>query len=196
MTMEKNNDLLDYEGLRDDYIKLTEKIESQSKVSDQLIGEIMKSKLSRTEVWYRRRLAIPLVILALSVSFLILGFNKWYVALVILTGVFEFVADWICFRKLGLRDLMEQDMKTASERVIAHKKARRVADIVEILPALPMLAWTIYIASGNRWDVSMIALFAAFMIFGLLRGAVAARQRGRELEDFIKILGSLDNQTA
>ena len=67
--MEKNNDFLDYEGLRDDYIRLTEKIESQSKVSDQLIGEIMKTKLSRTEVWYRRRLAIPLVILALSVSF-------------------------------------------------------------------------------------------------------------------------------
>ena len=187
--METNIDHSNYEVLRKEYMRLSEKLDEQCKISDKLLEESMKSKLNSTEQWYRRRLMIPVIILVLAVSFIILGLNKWYIALVVLTGVFEFIADRICFRKLGLGDLMEQDMKTASERLIAHKKARRVADVLEIVPAIPMLAWTIYIAAGDKWDYHAIILFAVFVVFAFIRGSKAARQRGRDLEDFVNNLG-------
>ena len=187
--METNTDLSNYDELRKEYMRLSEKLDEQGKVSDRLLKESMKSKLNGTELWYRRRLMIPVIILVLAISFIILGLNKWYIALVVLTGFFEFVADRFCFRKLGLEDLMEQDMKTASERLIAHKKARRVADVLEILPAVPMLAWTIYIAAGDKWDLNAIILFAVFVVFAFIRGSKAARQRNRDLEDFVNNLG-------
>ena len=188
--MEKNNEYSGLEELRKDYERLSERLKGQEMVSDKILREAMKSKLNSTEQWYRRRLMVPLIILALSVAFIVLGLNKWYIALVVFTGLFEFVSDRICFKKLGLDDLMEQDMKTASERVIAHRKARRVFDIVEVIPAVPMLAWTAYIGSGNKWDLSMIALFVLIFSFGIIRGIKAARQRANELDDFVDSLGN------
>lgn len=188
--MEKNNEYSGMEELQKDYERLSERLRSQEMVSDKILREAMKSKLNSTEQWYRRRLMVPLLILALSVAFIVLGLNKWYIALVVFTGVFEFVSDRICYKKLGLGDLMEQDMKTASERVIAHRKARRVFDMVEGIPAIPMLAWTAYIGSGNKWDVSMIALFILIFSFGIIRGIRAARQRAKELDDFVNSLGN------
>ena len=188
--MEKNIDSLGMEELRKEYDLLSERLEGQEMVSDKLIKEAMKSKLNSTELWYRRRLLVPLIIIALSVAFSILGLNKWYIALVIFTGVFEFVSDRICLRKLGLGDLMEQDMKTASDRVIAHRKARRTFDILEVIPAVPMLVWTMYIGSGNKWDLSMIALIAAIFAIGIIRGIKSARRRGKELDEFVEYLGN------
>ena len=188
--MEKNNEYSGMEEIRKNYEKLSERLDSQEMVSDQLIKGAMKSKLNSTEQWYSRRLMIPIIILALSVAFTILGLDKWYIALVVLTGVFEFVSDRICARKLGLGDLMEQDMKTASERVIAHRKARRIFDILEVIPAVPMLAWTAYIGSGNKWDISMIAMFVVLFSFGIFRGIKSARRRAKELDDFVNSLGN------
>ena len=188
--MEKNNEYSGMEEIRKNYEKLSERLDSQEMVSDKLIREAMKSKLNSTERWYRMRLTVPLIILALSVAFSILGFNRWYIALVVFTGLFEFVSDRICIRKLGLGDLMEQDMKTASERVIAHRKARRIFDILEVIPAVPMLAWTAYIGSGNKWDISMIALFVFLFSFGIFRGIKASRRRAMELDDFVNCLGN------
>ena len=81
-------------------------------------------------------------------------------------------------------------MKTASERVIAHRKARRVFDLVEGIPAIPMLAWTAYIGSGNKWDITMIALFVFIFSFGIIRGIKASRRRAKELDDFVNSLGN------
>jgi Flp pilus assembly protein TadB len=188
--MEKNNEYSGMEEVQKNYEKLSERLERQEMVSDKLIREAMKSKLNSTEQWYNRRLMIPIIILALSVAFIILGLNKWYIALVVFTGVFEFVSDRVCIRKLGLGDLMEQDMKTASERVIAHRKARRTFDILEVIPSVPMLTWTAYIGSGNRWEISMVALIVIIFSLGIFRGIKAARKRAKELDDFVNSLGN------
>lgn len=187
--MTTDNNLSELEVLRNDYNSLKEKIESQQIINDQLIRHAQRNVIDRISRWYRGRIAILPIVALLAGAFAYIGFDKRYIALVLFCGVAQFILDRVCYKILGMKDLMEQDMTTASNRILAHKKARKISEVVMIIPFTAMITWTLYISTEGIWQPNAYILTLVALAFALDRSIRIAKLNRKELDEFIKSRG-------
>lgn len=187
--MTTDNNLSELEALKNDYNALAERIKTQEIISDRMIQQASKKAIDKVTVWYRRRaLVLPICAILVGV-FVYLGFDWKYITLVGFYGMFEFALDKMCLKKLGLPDLMEQDMTTAASRILAHKKARRISEALMAIPFTVMLIWTLKISTGGEWTPSVIILTIAIILLALNRAIRIAKLTANELDEFVKARG-------
>ncbi|MCQ2146369.1 MAG: hypothetical protein MJZ16_02515 [Bacteroidales bacterium] len=187
--MSTNNNLSELEALRNDYNALRAKVESQEIINDQLIRNAQHNVLDKISLWYRRRVAILPIVAVLSGVFGTLGFNKGYIALILFCGVAQFILDRVCHRILGMKDLMEQDMTTAANRILSHRRARRISEAVMIIPFTAMLVWTLYLSTDGIWEPNAYILTIVALVIAFDRAVRIAKQNRKDLDEFIKSRG-------
>lgn len=187
--MTTNNNLSELEALRNDYNSLRVKIESQQIINDQLIKLAQNSVLDKVSRWYRIRTAVLPIVAILAIVFTIMDFSKAYVALVLFCGVAQFILDRVCYRILGMKDLVEQDMTTAANRIMAHRKARKIVESVMIIPFTAMIVWTLYISTGSVWEPNTYILTIVALALAFDRAYRVAKLNRKELDEFVKARG-------
>ena len=79
--MAHNDALMELDALREQFGYINEKLDKQSLISEKMISETIRTKINRTEQWYRQRFLIYALCPVGIVSFVNMGFHWGYIAL-------------------------------------------------------------------------------------------------------------------
>lgn len=101
--MAHNDALMELESLREQYGYINEKLNKQSLINEKMMSETIRTKINRTEQWYRQRFLIYALCPVGVVGFVNMGFHWGFTAL---------------------------PMTEASESMVHHRYWRAIADKV------------------------------------------------------------------
>ena len=79
--MAHNDALMELESLREQYGYINEKLNKQSLINEKMISETIRTKINRTEQWYRQRFLIYALCPVGVVGFVSMGFHWGFTAL-------------------------------------------------------------------------------------------------------------------
>ena len=184
------------ESLRKQFGLLSVKLEKQRILSEEILIDSMKGKLSHIEKWYHNRFLISLVSAPIvSVVFLFMyigqGAEYWGFGLYILAvAALEYVLNRRSYKKLNVKDLASLSMTEATENIARHKQMRSQSNRIMVMPLIILIAWTILIASDFVWRPFVTILTITSMAVSIIWGIQQERANRKRLEE---ILGMIKN---
>lgn len=184
------------ESLRKQFGLLSVKLEKQRILSEEILIDSMKGKLSHIEKWYHNRFLISLVSAPIaSVVFLFMyigqGAEYWGFGLYILAvAALEYVLNRRSYKKLNVKDLASLSMTEATENIARHKQMRSQSNRIMVIPLIILIAWTILIASDFVWKPFVTILTVTSMAVSIIWGIQQERANRKRLEE---ILGMIKN---
>ena len=190
-------DFKELEELKQQFVFLDEKLEKQRIISEEIIGEAIKEKLSYIEKWYKNRFKVSLVSAPIvGIVFLCMYIGKgagyWGFGLFILAvGVLEYLLNRRCYKVLNIKQLPSMSMTEAQERIVNHKRLRSFTDKVLALPYIALIAWTILVASGFAWNTVVIAITICAMALSISLGYCQQKANRKRLDAVLRHIKSL-----
>ena len=190
-------DFKELEELKQQFVFLDEKLEKQRIISEEIIGEAIKEKLSYIEKWYKNRFKVSLVSAPIvGIVFLCMYIGKgagyWGFGLFILAvGVLEYLLNRRCYKVLNIKQLPSMSMTEAHERIVNHKRLRSFTDKVLAIPYIALIAWTILVASGFAWNTVVIVITVFAMALSISLGYCQQKANGKRLDAVLKHIKSL-----
>ena len=190
-------DFKELEELKQQFVFLDEKLEKQRIISEEIIGEAIKEKLSYIEKWYKNRFKVSLVSAPIvGIVFLCMYIGKgagyWGFGLFILAvGVLEYLLNRRCYKALDIKQLPSMSMTEAHERIVNHKRLRSFTDKVLAIPYIALIAWTILVASGFAWNTVVIVITVFAMALSISLGYCQQKANGKRLDAVLKHIKSL-----
>ena len=190
-------DFKELEDLKQQFVFLDEKLEKQRIISEEIIGEAIKEKLSYIEKWYKNRFKVSLVSAPIvGIVFLCMYIGKgagyWGFGLFILAvGVLEYLLNRRCYKALNIKQLPSMSMTEAHERIVNHKRLRSFTDKVLAIPYIALIAWTILVASGFAWNTVVIVITVFAMALSISLGYCQQKANGKRLDAVLKHIKSL-----
>ena len=184
------------ESLRKQFGLLSVKLEKQRILSEEILIDSMKGKLSHIEKWYHNRFLISLVSAPIaSVVFLFMyigrGAEYWGFGLYILAvAALEYVLNRRSYKKLNIKDLASLSMTEATENIARHKQMRSQSNRIMVMPLIILIAWTILIASDFVWKPFVTILTISSLLLSIAWGIHQERANRKRLEE---ILGMIKN---
>lgn len=184
------------ESLRKQFGLLSVKLEKQRILSEEILIDSMKGKLSHIEKWYHNRFLISLVSAPIvSVVFLFMyigrGAEYWGFGLYILAvAALEYVLNRRSYKKLNVKDLASLSMTEATENIARHKQMRSQSNRIMVIPLIILIAWTILIASDFVWKPFVTILTISSLLLSIAWGIHQERANRKRLEE---ILGMIKN---
>ena len=161
--MAHNEALMELESLREQYGYINEKLNKQSLINEKMMSETIRTKINRTEQWYRQRFLIYALCPVGVVGFVNMGFHWGFTALFVAICIAQFLLDRKCYKTLNPKELAILPVSKASENVAQHGYWRAIADKAMILPLIILAGWTVMIAANYTMNLPIIAI-TAFMI--------------------------------
>ena len=190
-------DFKELEELKQQFVFLDEKLEKQRIISEEIIGEAIREKLSYIEKWYKNRFKVSLVSAPIvGIVFLCMYIGKgagyWGFGLFILAvGVLEYLLNRRCYKALNIKQLPSMSMTEAHERIVNHKRLRSFTDKVLALPYIALIAWTILVASGFAWNTVVIAITICAMALSISLGYCQQKANRKRLDAVLRHIKSL-----
>ena len=190
-------DFKELEELKQQFVFLDEKLEKQRIISEEIIGEAIKEKLSYIEKWYKNRFKVSLVSAPIvGIVFLCMYIGKgagyWGFGLFILAvGVLEYFLNRRCYKALDIKQLPSMSMTEAQERIVNHKRLRSFTDKALALPYIALIAWTILVASGFAWNTVVIAITICAMALSISLGYCQQKANRKRLDAVLRHIKSL-----
>ena len=194
---QRDIDFKELEELKQQFVFLDEKLEKQRIISEEIIGEAIKEKLSYIEKWYKNRFKVSLVSAPIvGIVFLCMYIGKgagyWGFGLFILAvGVLEYLLNRRCYKALNIKQLPSMSMTEAHERIVNHKRLRSFTDKVLAIPYIALIAWTILVASGFAWNTVVIVITVFAMALSISLGYCQQKANGKRLDAVLKHIKSL-----
>ena len=140
--MAHNEGLMELDALREQFGYINEKLDKQSLISEKMMSETIRTKINRTEQWYRQRFLIYALCPVGIVSFVNMRFHWGYIALFVAICIAQFLLDRKCYKTLNPKELAILPVSKASENVAQHGYWRAIADKAMILPLIILAGWT------------------------------------------------------
>ena len=190
-------DFKELEELKQQFVFLDGKLEKQRIISEEIIGEAIKEKLSYIEKWYKNRFKVSLVSAPIvGIVFLCMYIGKgagyWGFGLFILAvGVLEYLLNRRCYKALNIKQLPSMSMTEAHERIVNHKRLRSFTDKVLAIPYIALIAWTILVASGFAWNTVVIAITICAMALSISLGYCQQKSNRKRLDAVLRHIKSL-----
>ena len=190
-------DFKELEELKQQFVFLDGKLEKQRIISEEIIGEAIKEKLSYIEKWYKNRFKVSLVSAPIvGIVFLCMYIGKgagyWGFGLFILAvGVLEYLLNRRCYKALNIKQLPSMSMTEAHERIVNHKRLRSFTDKVLAIPYIALIAWTILVASGFAWNTVVIAITICAMALSISLGYCQQKANRKRLDAVLRHIKSL-----
>lgn len=194
---QKGIEFKELEELRQQFGLLDEKLEKQRIISEEIVGEAIKDKLSHVERWYKNRFCVslfsaPVASIVLFAMYVGRGIEYWGFSLMILAvGVLEYIMNRRCYNALDIKRLPSMSMTEAQERVINHKRLRSFTEKVLILPYIALIAWTILVASGFSWSIEVITITTFAMVLSIVWGYSQQKANKAHLDAILRHIRSL-----
>ena len=187
----------EFEELKQQFNLLDDKLEKQRIISEEIVSEAIKEKLSHIERWYRKRFSVslvsaPIVGIVFLVMYLGKGAGYWGFGLfIIAVGIFEYILNRRCYKALDIKQLPSMSMTEAQERIVNHKRLRSFTDKVLALPYIALIAWTILVASGFAWNTVVIAITICAMALSVSLGYCQQKANRKRLDSVLRHIKSL-----
>ncbi|MBR2638473.1 MAG: hypothetical protein IKD40_06505 [Bacteroidaceae bacterium] len=182
----------EFEELKQQFGFLNEKLNRQRIISEEIVNEAIKEKLSHIDKWYKNRFFISLVSAPIvSIIFFVMYFGKgveyWGFSLfILLVGILEYILNLRCYNTLDIKRLPFMSMTESQEKIINHKHLRSFTEKVLILPYIALVAWTILVASGFSWSIEVIAITTFAMALSILLGYSQQRANKKRLDAILQ----------
>ena len=189
-------DFKELEELKQQFVFLDGKLEKQRIISEEIIGEAIKEKLSYIEKWYKNRFKVSLVSAPIvGIVFLCMYIGKgagyWGFGLFILAvGALEYLLNRRCYKALNIKQLPSMSMTEAHERIVNHKRLRSFTDKVLAIPYIALIAWTILVASGFAWNTVVIAITICAMALSISLGYCQQKANRKRLDAVLRHIKS------
>lgn len=190
-------DFKELEDLKQQFALLDDKLDKQRIISEEIVCEAIKEKLSHIERWYRKRFSVslvsaPIVGIVFFVMYLGKGVGYWGFGLFILVvGALEYLLNRRCYKALDIKQLPSMSMTEAQERIVNHKRLRTFTDKVLALPYIALIAWTILVASGFAWNTVVIAITICAMALSISLGYCLQKANRKRLDAVLRHIKSL-----
>ena len=190
-------DFKELEDLKQQFVFLDEKLDKQRIISEEIICEAIKEKLSYIEKWYRNRfkvslLSAPIVGIVFLCMYIGKGAGYWGFGLFIFAvGILEYLLNRRCYKALDIKQLPSMSMTEAQERIVNHKRLRSFTDKALALPYIVLIAWTILVASGFAWNTVVIAITICAMALSISLGYCQQKANRKRLDAVLRHIKSL-----
>ena len=186
----------EFEELKQQFNLLDDKLEKQRIISEEIVSEAIKEKLSHIEKWYRYRFRIslmsaPIAGLVFFTMYIDKGAEYWGFGLfIIAVGIFEYILNRRCYKALNIKQLPMMSLTEAQERIASHKCLRSQTNKVLVIPYIALIAWTILVASGFAWHVEVVAITTFAMALSAILGYSQQKANRKRLDT---VLGHIKN---
>ena len=193
-------ELKDFAELKQQFALLDMKLERQRIISEEIVSEVIKEKLSHIEKWYGNRFKVSLVSApVVSIIFFIIywdrGFEYWGFSLFTMAvGILEYLLNRRCYDALDVKKLPFMSMTEAQECIIKHKRLRSFADKLLVVPYIALIAWTILVASGFSWHIEVVAITLFAMGLSVIWGYSQQKANKRSLDAILQYIKSLKGE--
>ena len=94
--MAHNDALMELESLREQYGYINEKLNKQSLINEKMMSETIRTKINRTEQWYRQRFLMYALCPVGVVGFVNMGFHWGFTALFVAICIAQYPC-WATF---------------------------------------------------------------------------------------------------
>ena len=187
----------EFDELKRQFALLDVKLEKQRIISEDIVNEAIKEKLSHVEKWYRNRFTTSMIYSPIiSIVFLAMYFDRsagyWGFSLFILTvGTIEYLLNKRCYKALEIDRLPSMSMTDAQERIVNHKRLRSQTEKIMILPYIALIAWTILVASNFGFSVEVFAITTFAMGLSIVWGHRQQKANKKHLDSILQHIRSL-----
>ena len=191
---QREKDFKELEDLKQQFALLDEKLDKQRIISEEIVGEVIKEKLSHIERWYRKRFSVSLVsapIVGIVFLVMYLGKGAGYWVFILAVGALEYLLNRRCYKALDIKQLPSMSMTEAQEKIVNHKRLRSFTDKVLALPYIALFAWTILVASGFAWNTVVIAITICAMALSISLGYCQQKANRKRLDAVLRQIKSL-----
>ena len=189
--MAHNDALMELESLREQYGYINEKLNKQSLINEKMMSETIRTKINRTEQWYRQRFLIYALCPVGIMSFVNMGFHWGYIALFVAICIAQFLLDRKCYKTLNPKELAILPVTKASENVAQHGYWRAIADKAMIVPLIVLAGWTVMIAADYSMNLPIIAITTFAIALGIIWGVKQQKTNMRKLDEAMEAIREL-----
>ena len=187
----------EFDELKRQFAILDGKLEKQRIISEEIVNEAIKEKLSHIEKWYKNRFTTSIIYSPIiSIVFLAMYFDRsagyWGFSLFILAiGIIEHLLNKRCYKALEIDRLPSMSMTDAQERIINHKRLRSQTEKIMVLPYIALIAWTILVASNFGFSVEVFAITIFAMGLSIIWGYTQQKTNKKHLDGILQHIRSL-----
>ena len=187
----------EFEDLKKQFDLLNGKLEKQRIISEDIVNEAIKEKLSHIEKWYKNRfttaiISAPIISVIFFAMYLDKGIEYWGFSLLILAiGAVEYMLNRRCYNALDINKLPSMSMTDAQERIINHKRLRSQTEKIMILPYIALIAWTILVASNFCLSVEVFAITTFAMGLSAIWGYSQQKANKKRLDGILQHIRTL-----
>ena len=187
----------EFDELKRQFAILDGKLEKQRIISEEIVNEAIKEKLSHIEKWYKNRFTTsmiysPIISIVFLAMYLDRGAAYWGFSLFILAiGIIEYLLNKRCYKALEIDRLPSMSMTEAQERIINHKRLRSQTEKIMILPYIALIAWTILVASNFGFSVEVFAITIFAMGLSIVWGYRQQKVNKKRLDGILRHIRSL-----
>ncbi len=189
--MAHNEGLMELEALKEQFGYINEKLDKQSLINEKMISETIRTKINRTEQWYKQRFYIYALCPVGLVSFINMGFHWGFIALFIAVSIAQLLLDLKCYKTLNPKELATLPMTKASENVAQHGYWRTIADKSIILPLIILAGWTVIIAADYSMNLPIITITAFTIVLGVIWGVKQQKTNMKKLDEAMEAIRGL-----
>lgn len=189
--MAHNDALMELESLREQYGYINEKLNKQSLINEKMISETIRTKINRTEQWYRQRFLIYALCPVGVVGFVNMGFHWGFTALFVAICIAQFLLDRKCYQTLNPKELAALPVTKASENVAQHRYWRAIADKAMSIPLIILAGWTVMIAAGYTLNLPIISITAFVIALGIIWGVKQQKTNMKKLDEAMEAIRDL-----
>lgn len=187
----------EFNELKRQFALLDVKLEKQRIISEDIVNEAIKEKLSHVEKWYRNRfctsmISAPIISVVFFAMYLDRGAAYWGFSLFILAvGIIEYLLNRRCYNALEIDRLPSMSMTDAQERIVNHKQLRSQTEKIMVLPYIALIAWTILVASNFGFSVEVFAITIFAMGLSIIWGYTQQKTNKKHLDGILQHIRSL-----
>ena len=189
--MAHNEGLMELDALREQFGYINEKLDKQSLINEKMMSEAIRTKIGRTEQWYRQRFLIYALCPVGVVSFVNMGFHWGFIALFVAICIAQFLLDRKCYKALNPKELAILPVTKASENVAQHRYWRAIADKAMIVPLIVLAGWTVMIAADYSMNLPIIAITAFAIALGAIWGVKQQKTNMKKLDEAMEAIRDL-----
>ena len=189
--MAHNEGLMELEALKEQFGYINEKLDKQSLINEKIISGTIRTKINRTEQWYKQRFLIYALCPVGVVSFINMGFHWGFTALFVAICVAQFLLDRKCYKILNPKELAILPVAQASENVAQHGYWRAIADKAMIVPLIILAGWTVMIAANYSMNLPIIAITVFMIVLGIIWGVKQQKTNMKKLDEAMEAIRGL-----
>ena len=186
-----NEELMELDAIKEQFGYINEKLDKQPLINEKMISENIRTRINRTEQWYRQRFLIYALCPVGVVSFVNMGFHWGFIALFVAICIAQFLLDRKCYKTLNLKELAVLPVTKASENIAQHVYWRGIADKAMILPLILLAGWTVMIAAGYTMNLPIIAITAFMITLGFIWGFKKQKSNMKKLDEAMEAIRDL-----